>query len=503
MQFSYWKNQNFLNLTIAALAGVAIALAALFLKPLVVVMLIVVLIGAVVLVLYPEFGFVGILVLLSSILSEEQIPTIEVGPLLVYATDLLVIALLAIMVIRLLVDSDFKLEKSPMTIPLLAFWGFALLSTILHLLSDEIVIGDGIQEMRIITYYMLFILFIHLIRDKKQLDRFLSLLFFLATITAAANLLQYVLGDSITFLSGRVEEFTTAETQMADVTRITDNPGEGLITTAFIVLTIRLFLSQFKFNNLFHFIQWGIIGGAMLISFNRTHWAVAGISLVVTFFLTSPDQRKKILSWGLSLLWLVPLAFIPALLFPDSSYGELVNAALIRITSLFSSQAYTDPTESTIVWRAFEYRYGLPQIAEHPFFGLGMGADYRPYIEALDGYGSLGPHYTHNGHLWIAMKGGLLSWLSLMVFMVIFIVKGFLNWKKVKDPDMQSLALGFTLVAVSIIIASILHPIIMTLFWTPLLGIIFAINHVIFKFYVQDEKDESQEESLELQEAIE
>jgi O-antigen ligase len=127
--------------------------------------------------------------------------------------------------------------------------------------------------------------------------------------------------------------------------------------------------------------------------------------------------------------------------------------------------------------------YGIPQLLNHPFFGLGMGALYRPFISKIDGYGNMGPHYTHNGHLWIAMKGGLFAWLALMAFLIIFIVQGLKKWRQVTDPSMQSLALGFSLVGLSVIIASILHPIIITLFWTPLLGIIFGINHVIFKLY--------------------
>jgi len=84
------------------------------------------------------------------------------------------------------------------------------------------------------------------------------------------------------------------------------------------------------------------------------------------------------------------------------------------------------------------------------------------------------------------MKGGLLAWLALMAFLIIFIVQGLKKWRQVTDPSMQSLALGFSLVGFSVIIASILHPIIITLFWTPLLGIIFAINHVIFKLYIEE-----------------
>jgi hypothetical protein len=490
MEFSYWKNHNFLNLSIAAIAGVVIALSVIFIEPTMVLVLTGALLGGTLLVFYPEYGFIAILVLLSSILGEEQIPTIDVG-LQIYISDLVFLLLLAIMVIRLLVDSDFEPQNIPLAYPLLIFWGFALVSTLIHIADNSILIGDGIQEMRIITYYLLVIPFTLLMRSKKQLDRFLDALFLLATLTAAANLIQYILGDSITFLTGRVEQFSDG------VVRITDNPGEGIITTTFIVLTIRLFLSKFKFNNIFHFAQWAIIGAAMLISFNRTHWGVAGLSLVITFFLTNPEQRNKILSWGLSLLWLIPIAILPALIFRDSAYADLIDAAFVRIGSFFSSQSYVDPTQSTIIWRNFEYKYGLPQVAANPFMGLGMGAYYRPFIPQIDGWGSMGPHYTHNGHLWIAMKGGLLAWFSMIVFMLMFIVQGFKNWQKIADPEKQSLTLGFTLVAVSIILGSILHPIIITLFWTPLLGMIFAVNHVIFKLYLEEET-KTQEKRSEL-----
>lgn len=486
MQFSYWKNQNFYILSITAIVAVAVGVATLLLPPQMVIIATVAVIGAGIVMKYPEFGFLAILVFLSSVLSEETIPTVQAGPIRVYITDVIMLYMVVIMLVRLLVDPDFKIEFSPMSIPLFVFWGFALVSTILGILSENVIIGRGLHEMRIVSYYLLFFLFIHLIRQKKQLDRTLNWLFLLATLTAAATLAQYILGDTFVFLEGRVEPFSPENQAMANVVRVTDNPGEGLITTAFIVLTIRLFLSQLKFKNLYQFVQWALIGSAMLIGFNRTHWAVAAISLVITFFMTNLEQRKKILTWSLYLLWLLPIILLPGLIAPDSPYGQLIQAVFFRFASLFTSQSYVDPNESTIIWRNFEYMYGIPQLLNHPFFGLGMGALYRPFISKIDGYGNMGPHYTHNGHLWVAMKGGLLTWLALMAFIAIFIVQGLKKWRQVKDPSMQSLSLGFTLVGLSVIIGSILHPIIITIFWTPLLGIIFAINHVIFKLYTED-----------------
>ncbi|HET60259.1 MAG TPA: hypothetical protein ENN32_07815, partial [Chloroflexi bacterium] len=343
MQFSYWKNQNFYILSITAIAAVAVGVASLLLPPQMIIIAAVAIIGAGIVLNYPEFGFLAILVFLSSVLSEESIPTVQAGPVQVYITDVIMLFLLVIMLVRLLVDPNFKLEFSPMSLPLFVFWGFALLSTILGILGGNVIIGRGLHEMRIVSYYLLFFLFIHLIREKKQLERTLDWLFLLATITAAATLAQYILGDTFVFLEGRVEPFSPENQAMANVIRVTDNPGEGLITTAFIVLTIRLFLSQLKFKNIYQFFQWAILGGAMLIGFNRTHWAVAAISLAITFFMTNLEQRKKILTWSLYLLWLLPIVILPGLIMPDSPYGQLVQAAFVRLTSLFTTQSYVDP----------------------------------------------------------------------------------------------------------------------------------------------------------------
>ncbi|MCD4753649.1 MAG: hypothetical protein K8R40_11305 [Anaerolineaceae bacterium] len=77
------------------------------------------------------------------------------------------------------------------------------------------------------------------------------------------------------------------------------------------------------------------------------------------------------------------------------------------------------------------------------------------------------------------MKTGLVGWFFFLTFLITYIVDGFKKWRSINDIHLQSIFLGSTLAGLSILLASILHPIIMTIFWTPLIGIMIGINSVI------------------------
>jgi len=484
MKMAYnWKHQAIQQMTVGALLGILLGAMCLFLDPRLVAVSVVGIIGAIALFRYPEAGILAIVLFLSSVLSESSMPVINIGQLGLYITDAIAIWLFVILIIRLLLDPSYKLQLNAVALPLLLFIGWVVISAVVHLIQNDLVLGNAIYEIRIISYYLLFFVLINLIKTKQQVNRLLNGIFILATITSLANLTQYALGRDFTLLSGRVEAFSHENTQMMNVTRITDNPGEGLITSAFIILTVKLFLSQFKFKNILAFLQWVVIGGAFLVSFNRTHWGVAAISILITLFLIKPDERKKMLTWLLYISWIIPLVLLPALIAPNSGYGQLINAALLRFSTLFTTDAYASATESTIVWRNFEYQYGIPQILKHPVLGVGPGANYRPFLENIDYPEFAGQRYSHNGHLWIAVKTGLPGWFFALSFLITFIVQGFKNWRKILDVRFQSIYLGFTLVGLSVLLASILHPIIITIFWTPLLGISLGINPVLLKLY--------------------
>jgi O-antigen ligase len=190
----------------------------------------------------------------------------------------------------------------------------------------------------------------------------------------------------------------------------------------------------------------------------------------------------QLLKWALIVLYLLPLAAIPVMVQPESKAGRLVTATVERLATLGEKQSYAKgSTTSTIRWRDFEYTYGFRQIQQNPILGLGLGAEYRPLVQGIDDEYFDGRGYTHNAHLWLAVKTGLVGYLLFMWLVVLFVVRGFRRWQKVTDGHLKSIVLGTTLAMAGLIVAGILHPIFMTLFWTPLLGLMFGVNEVVYR----------------------
>jgi O-antigen ligase len=471
-----------MQLILAVLVGVALGAVSLVLSPLWTMVGIAGIVVVLVAIKWPELSILAVIAALCTILPETQMPVINIGPGRLYMTEPIVIGLYAVVVVRWLVDRSFRLVRTPLDLPLILFYIWAIGSTILAIVNETVDPTAYIPEIRIVSYYLLFFLVTNLIREKGQVETLMHGFFFLATVVAVAMIYQYTLGTSVAFLSGRVEVLETAGNVSSDVTRITDTSGEGIITLAFILKSVVLMTKSIKVQRMPTLVQWVLFGVAMVMSFNRTHWAISAMIILATALIVRGGMRQRLLKWILIFVYLIPLAAIPLLVMPDSKAGKLVGATIARVGTVISPESYEEgSTTSTIRWRDFEYRYGFQKIQENPVIGLGLGAEYRPLVYGIDYEYFDGRGYTHNAHLWLAVKTGLVGFLFFMWLMVLAIVRGFDRWRKVKDGHLSSIVLGISLAFAGFIIASFLHPIYMTLYWSPLLGMMFGVNEVIYR----------------------
>jgi O-antigen ligase len=121
--------------------------------------------------------------------------------------------------------------------------------------------------------------------------------------------------------------------------------------------------------------------------------------------------------------------------------------------------------------------------------GLGMGTPYRPLDFRLDyrnadGTITNGSSFIHNGHLRIMLQSGLVGYLSLVWLSGLFLSRGFKFWRNLTDDRMKAVVLGSLLVYLAIIIAAVANSTFMQWRWTPLLGMIYGVNEVIYRFYL-------------------
>ncbi|MAT41904.1 MAG: hypothetical protein CL609_06155 [Anaerolineaceae bacterium] len=425
----------------------------------------------------PELSVLTILLFLSTVIPDARIPIINVGPGRLYITELIFLLLFVIFVVRWLTIPTVKVQHTPLDLPLLLFVFCAVITTIWSVLHNNVLLQHAIPELRVIFYYLLFFIVTNLITEKKNIKLLLQGINWFATIVALGMIVQYMLGSSIPILEGRVEFLS----DQSGITRITDTPGEALITLVVIINLIRLLNGKLDKINYFDIIQLLLISTALIMTFNRTHWVMVIISGLIAVIFINWHNRKRILYWGIVLFFLIMAVVSFAVINPQTSIGKLLNSTFNRGLTILQLDSYQENDQSTLRWRDFEYKYGFPQIAKHPLFGMGLGAEYRPRLYEIDHANFNGQLFTHNAHLWLAIKTGLISYSFFMIFIIVFIWRGIHFWRKVEDIDLRNTLLGITIAMFATLIGANIHPFYMTLFWTPLIGVLIGVGENIIR----------------------
>ena len=435
----------------------------------------------------PEIGLLGILLLTSSIIFENRLPLIPIGVGSLHISDLLLLSLLGLIVLRRLLEPEFRIVRTPLDWPLLIFYGVTLLSTFIAILQSSVEIRDALRATRVLSYYLTFFIVTNLVRERRQLNFLLNGIFFLATIVAAAMIGQFLLGDSVQLLPGRIESLSTQGVVFEDITRILP-PGFSIVLVSFVTILCILVLEKLKPLGLLKFVQCGLLGMALLITFLRSYWAVLIIVIFSLVYLFRGVDRRRLIGWGMVVITSAVMILFVVFNYPNSRASRLLGASMHRLSSLGGAVQGQD---GAFNFRMIENGYALPAIASHPLIGLGMGARYRPWDSRLDHTDPDGSVYDfrkhiHNGHLWILLQSGLLGYLSFMWLSLVFLMRGFRYWRSITNDRMRGVVLGFTLVYLAVLIAAATNSTFMQWRWVPVIGIIMGINEVILRKVEQE-----------------
>lgn len=433
----------------------------------------------------PEIALLGILIATSSIIFENRLPLIPIGIVgSLHIPDLFLLALFGLIILRWLVEPDFKIIRTPLDWPLLAFYAVALLATSIAVFQSSVEFHMARRMIRVVTYYLTFFTVTNLVREDRQLRFLLRGLFLLATIVAVVMIAQFLLGASLPLLPGRVETLYTQGTGYSGITRILP-PGQSIMLVAFIATSVTLVLGKLRPINTLKFLQWGLLGLAVVFTFTRSFWVQASLALFLLACLVKGQDRQRLVGWGLVVLLLAAIVLLPAFDEPESQATSLVRASFERLGTLVSGKTLG---ESSLQWRYVENEYALPQIASHPLLGLGLGARYRPFDPRIDHRGMKwdARGYIHNAHLWILMKTGLLGYLCLVWLSLAFLIRGFRHWRLITNSRMRGCVLGFTLTYLGVLIGAVVNPMFVQWSWTPVIGIMMGINEVVLRKVVRE-----------------
>lgn len=436
----------------------------------------------------PELGLLGILVATSSIVFEAQLPMLSMGGISLHISDLILLALLGLIVVRSVGEPGFKFVHTPLDWPLLIFLGVTLLSTFIALYHSSVDSVDARRWIRVLAYYLTFFVVTNLVRERRQLNFLVNGFFLLGTMVASVMVVQFLLGDSVQILSGRIGSLVTEGTVYEDVTRILP-PGYPIVIVSFMAIICILSLEKFNIHGWLKFLQVGLFGIGVILTFLRSYWAALFLVLILLGFLLRGGDRKKLFVLGGGVITTAAIVLLLIFSTPGSRATRLVGASIDRLSTLANSGTFTGQ-DSSVNWRMIENGYALTAIATHPIIGMGMGFTYRPWDSRLDQ-----PWYrvvfdfrkfVHNGYLWILLQSGLLGFLSLMWLLIIFLLRGFRSWRSIPDSKLRGVMLSFTLFYVGVLIAEVVNSTFMQWKWIPVIGIIMGTNEVILRIVRQN-----------------
>jgi hypothetical protein len=476
-QLSGLHNITVYSLVIAAGLGWLLGLAILQFSPLWVLAGLLAMGFLVLVVLRPELGLLAILVMTSTIVFENRLPLVPIGIGSLHVPDVILLGLLGLIIVRSLAEPGFKLIRTPLDLPLLAFYGIGLLSTFIAVLQSSVPGQEALRETRAFTYYLAFFVVTNLVRKRVQIVFLIQGLSLLSTVVAGAMIAQFLLGRSVNLFPGRVEALETQGVSYGDVTRVLP-PGQSLVMVAFIALVVLLVFDKSRPLAIIRLLQGGVLGLAVILTFNRNFWVAVGLGLLLLVFLVPWHDRRKLVGLAITALVLGTIVLAPMLTEPDSKAKSLVTASSERLATLFRPETVQ---EGSLQFRYIEYEYAIPQVLSHPLLGLGFGAQYRPWDRRLDWANSDGRGYIHNGHVWIMLRTGLLGYACFIWLSVLFVARGLRSWRHISDRFMQAILLAFILIYVGVSVGAIVSPIYTQWNWIPVLGIMMGTGETILR----------------------
>jgi O-antigen ligase len=423
---------------------------------------------------WPEIAILGILFFTSTIFDVYAYPSIPIGIGNLIISDILLFVLIGIIFLRVILRSSSYFIRTPLDKLLFAFYGTAILATIIGISNSKVTFNGSLDEVRKVNFYLVFFVVTNLVRNEKQLRRLISGIVFLSIFVALAMIAQYILGPSVPILPGRVETLRTSASISYGVTRVLP-PGQSMVMLGFVCLVVQMLFNKSSSRFIIYLFQLGLVGLAVLLTFNRNFWGAIALALFLVSLLVSLRDKVKYVQ---IVMWVVLVGSFVLILFRSVIGGEvnkLVDGITARMSTLFSSDT---ANESSLQYRSIENGYAYTQIASTPFIGIGLGAAFRPEDSRL-----VGPSYIHNGHLYVILKTGLIGYLFFMWFLLLFIKRGLQNWRQTVDPFLKGIVLSFTVVIVGILAANDVNPIFMQIYWAPVIGAMLGVGEVIQRIY--------------------
>jgi O-antigen ligase len=406
---------------------------------------------------YPIIGILALIAATCFIPFYTGLPLTNISGIGI--PDVILFLLSFIVILRIMVLKDIELVRSPLDAPLIGFIlvGMAALvvGKLLHLFKGL----EAIHEFKVILYYLLPIIIINLIREKKELKFLIYACLGIAIIAAL----------EVIFIAWTNPP--TATDSYREIFYRYHEVSKGGILMYWALISFVCLASVARIH-LLYIIGMVVSFFYLILTFSR-HWWIAFVfsTLLVVMF-----NVKRNIGRMLRILLLViffNFGVFGLFLLRVEPVNSYLNLIALRGKSLISLEKVENWKKRTV-----ENKYAVKKILAHPLSGIGFKRPYRPQI--------YGPHdtnlwYVHNGYLWILLKMGILGLIPFVWFSYLFVKRGIRNWNKVEESFLKGIVLGSVCSYLGIALANLASPHFMENWEVAAIGLFFGINEVIYR----------------------
>ena len=373
-----------------------------------------------------ELILIGLLVFSPLVFGTVQVWSISV-------MHLATIIMLALWFLKMNAQGRFRLVRTPLDLPILAFGAIAVVSTVTSVYFHQ----SKAELFKILNYILLYYIVVNNIKDFKRVKRIITILVVIGCGLAVYGLYNYLNG--IEMIYGLEKK---AYVGNLTATYVNSNSMSAYLELT-IPLAIGLFLSGLLASRRGHryriatFILPPAIcamTAALIFTHSRDGWISFFVSLFFLSFLLLRIRQKtpKILT-KVVMITLVILIIL----------GTVGSIGLYQAVKNRSATSASNPFKGVpFQWRIDVYRGALQMIVDRPLLGVGPGNFPLVYPRYRDKKLVIFINETHNDYLQFASEMGIFSLAAFLVLLLLYFKNGIRYILSSKNMYLLGLTLG-------------------------------------------------------------
>ena len=395
------------------------------------------------------------------------------------AFNILVIIGLMFWFLKMTAQEEFKITRTPLNLPVLAFMAICSLS----LFWSNSPMVSLLELPLFLAGPILYFIVANNVKNECQINRLLAILLFISTILGIYGISQYN-GIDFSFWKANV-----GRNQVFGLFGNVNYFAEYMIVPLPLAISL-FFATRNRTRKILLLVGILAMGGSLLLTFTRGSYLAIGISSIFMFLLYLVSQGKSFIKkhkkiFILILAIIILITFIFTLPNPLNKPGTTISKIKKRISISQFTQGYS------IRRRIATWKFTIMMIKDHPLLGSGIGTfkynslNYQAKFFDQENNRSLYPYgvadKAHNEYLQLGAEVGMLG-LGIFIWLIISYFRyGLRILKKLKDKYKQGILIGLMGGVMAVLIDAIfgfpLHlPATLVLFWL-FIGLIISLNY--------------------------